>query len=197
MGARIEPNTHRRPRSCSPLWPCVCKGSGRRWTAGGDDCNSGLRTGNLSRSSFRPTLAGSWWSWLLDPVGTMAAKGWSGPLQLKKDTICPRETSPSACGTQVQPVNGGNAAKNKPPWTHLLGLAHRAVPEADDLYLLVCIAVVLVQLRHAGHFPPVLWDRTLTWRRARNDAGTSVIGIRLTASETGFHSTSLVSRRIN
>lgn len=36
-------------------------------------------------------------------------------------------------------------------WFNLLWFPYRAVPKADDLYLLICIVVILIQFRDAAH----------------------------------------------
>lgn len=36
-------------------------------------------------------------------------------------------------------------------WFNLLWFPYRAVPKADDLYLLICIVVILIQFRGAAH----------------------------------------------
>lgn len=104
MKTEIQRNTHRQPRSCFRLWPCVCKGSTRRWTAGGDDYQNGLRDRKLDSE-----LLQTHFSLILMFVAAMILLGqclestdqrYFPFLYLKKDTICPWETSPSACETQ-------------------------------------------------------------------------------------------------
>lgn len=36
-------------------------------------------------------------------------------------------------------------------WFNLLWFPYRTVPKADDLYLLICIVVILIQFRDAAH----------------------------------------------
>lgn len=155
---KYKRDTHRLPRSCFRLWPCVCKGSTRRWTAGGDDYKNGLRDRKLDSELLQTHI-----SLILMIVAAMILLGqclertdqrYFPFLYFKKDTICPWETSPSACETQIHTTAAYDLrkfTKISTCWVDSLWFPHRAVSKADDLYLLICIVVILIQFRDAAH----------------------------------------------